>query len=112
MVSEEKRSGLTVQLVPVQVLGPGIALPTTLVWTLKLLVESFPTPPALPRGACCLTAIFVVSLCFVAISSTSSTLAVGRGRGGRLDWAARGVHLLGELCLDHAAKVGRVPCVQ
>jgi hypothetical protein len=111
MVLEKEGLGLTIQLVSVQMFSPRVALPTTLMWTLELLVESFPAPSALPRRACCLAAIFVISFCFVAVSSTSSALAVGGRGGGRLNYAVRGLHLLRKLCLYLATKVGRVPCV-
>ena len=94
---------------PVQMLGPRVALPAALVRTFKLLVQALPTPSPLsrrPRRFAALAAVAIVPVDLVAISSASSGFVAVRGGGGGWLGTARSVHLLGELCL---AKVGRVP---
>jgi hypothetical protein len=106
---------LTVQLMPVQMLGPRIALAASFVRTLKLLVESLSASSPLPRGAVRLAAICIVAI-VLAVDilalppAASGVVAVGGRWGLGLDGTARRLHLLGELCLN-LAKVGRVPCV-
>ena len=69
---------LTIQLVPVQVLCARVALSAALVWTFKLLVEAFSTPPPLSRGAVAVAFAVARVAILVPVASTAAVLtAVG-----------------------------------
>jgi hypothetical protein len=59
----ELASSLTIQLMPVQMLGARVALPTALVRALELLVQTLPAPPALAgaRGIVAVAAVVVAA---------------------------------------------------
>jgi hypothetical protein len=104
----ELASSLTIQLMPVQMLGARVALPTALVRALELLVQTLPAPPALAgaRGIVAVAAVVVA-----AVTAASAPLAaVWRRRRGRLSRGGARLHLLGELGL-YLAQLRRVPCM-
>jgi hypothetical protein len=99
---------LTVQLVPVQMLGARVALPAALVRTLELLVQALPAPPALAgaRGIVAVAAVFVAAV----TAAPAPLAAVWRCGRGRLSRGGARLHLLGELGL-YLAQLRRVPCM-
>jgi hypothetical protein len=93
---------LTVQLVPIQMLCPRVALPTSLMRTFELLVEPLPAPPSLPRTLAVALAIARVAILFPVASPPTVLTAIGRCGGRRLTCTNRGVHLVSELRLNLA----------
>jgi hypothetical protein len=93
---------LTVQLVSVQMLCAGVALPTALVRALKLLVEALSASPPLSRGAMAITFTIARVAIVVPVASTAAVLTTVRRGGGRgLTRSTNGaVHLVSKVCLD------------
>jgi hypothetical protein len=96
--------GVVVQLVAVQVLCARVALSTALVRAFKLLVETFPAAPPLPRRAMAVALTVARVAILVPVASTATGVAaVGRSGGWRLARSgSRRVHLVSELRLDLA----------
>jgi hypothetical protein len=101
-------ASLTIQLMPVQMLGARVALPAALVRALELLVQALPAPPALAgaRGIVAVAAVVVAAV----TAAPASLAAVWRRRRGRLSRGGARLHLVGELGL-YLAQLRRVPCM-
>jgi hypothetical protein len=92
-------------------LCPRVALPTSFMRTLKLLVEAFPAPPPLPAGACAVAIVgAIVPFASVASAPSRRLGTVRRCRCWRLSRANARLHLFGELRLD-LAQLRRMPCM-